>query len=492
MTRLGRKRSFLERHWPWFLLAFGASGALFVLGAAVDLGLLASIEAFGSDLARVHDERRRPRNRVRRARTDELRLRVPQARLSRALAARTKHARGLALGTRLFRPARRRRCRRPRRLRRAELPDFDGQAALRRLLDAHRQRSPLASALRRGAARRGARPRQLFAAREPCTRRGVPRRDRKNRGRALAALPRAHELGARRDTLSRRARPRAREPRTRRAGIFFRARDARGHEARRTRPRAQTGPRAPAASRAPDRPRSGESAVSPPHPTPRRLCVRPARENPRTRRVRRLRARRFRARDGVQQLPRKHLRGVAALDARARDDEPHHDRADEPGREAHPCRRKKSGSEARLRHLPRPRGSSLERRQHAAAPGAARLGPRAPRRRNFVRGVSPVAGRVPHGRRRTVALSRRARGRAHVLRADCGSGGQRLSPERTRSGFPEARESSAETATPCNTTRTATAASIAASISFSRRSTTSGRPTRNRAAPRRVSIVTCR
>ncbi|HVR21082.1 MAG TPA: multiheme c-type cytochrome, partial [Polyangiaceae bacterium] len=50
MTRLGRKRNFLERHWPWFLLAFGASGALFVLGAAVDLGLLASIEAFGSIL----------------------------------------------------------------------------------------------------------------------------------------------------------------------------------------------------------------------------------------------------------------------------------------------------------------------------------------------------------------------------------------------------------------------------------------------------------
>ena len=50
MTRLARKRSFLERHWPWLLLALFAGGGLFALGAAVDFGVLASIEEFGSIL----------------------------------------------------------------------------------------------------------------------------------------------------------------------------------------------------------------------------------------------------------------------------------------------------------------------------------------------------------------------------------------------------------------------------------------------------------
>jgi hypothetical protein len=50
VTELGRNRSFLERHWPWLLLALMAGGALFVLAAAVDLGLLAGIDAFGAIL----------------------------------------------------------------------------------------------------------------------------------------------------------------------------------------------------------------------------------------------------------------------------------------------------------------------------------------------------------------------------------------------------------------------------------------------------------
>lgn len=50
MTELGRNRSFLERHWPWLLFAFAAGGVLSVLAAAVDLGLLAGVEAFGSIL----------------------------------------------------------------------------------------------------------------------------------------------------------------------------------------------------------------------------------------------------------------------------------------------------------------------------------------------------------------------------------------------------------------------------------------------------------
>lgn len=50
MTRLGRDRSFLERHWPWLLLALAVGGAISVLAAAVDLGLLASSATFGSIL----------------------------------------------------------------------------------------------------------------------------------------------------------------------------------------------------------------------------------------------------------------------------------------------------------------------------------------------------------------------------------------------------------------------------------------------------------
>jgi hypothetical protein len=50
VTELGRNRSFLERHWPWLLFAFAAGGVLSVLAAAVDLGLLAGVEAFGSIL----------------------------------------------------------------------------------------------------------------------------------------------------------------------------------------------------------------------------------------------------------------------------------------------------------------------------------------------------------------------------------------------------------------------------------------------------------
>jgi hypothetical protein len=50
VTGLTRNRNFLERHWPWLLFALGVGGAIFVLAAAVDLGLLADVETFGTIL----------------------------------------------------------------------------------------------------------------------------------------------------------------------------------------------------------------------------------------------------------------------------------------------------------------------------------------------------------------------------------------------------------------------------------------------------------
>jgi hypothetical protein len=50
VTTLSRNRSFLERQWPWLLFALFAGGAVFVVAAMVDLGLFASVEAFGSIL----------------------------------------------------------------------------------------------------------------------------------------------------------------------------------------------------------------------------------------------------------------------------------------------------------------------------------------------------------------------------------------------------------------------------------------------------------
>src|ERR1051326_4851687 len=44
--RLARRRRFLERHWPWFLLAFGATGAAALAALAIDQGALAAFQGF--------------------------------------------------------------------------------------------------------------------------------------------------------------------------------------------------------------------------------------------------------------------------------------------------------------------------------------------------------------------------------------------------------------------------------------------------------------
>src|SRR6185503_5442840 len=42
-----RSRNLLERHWPWLFFGFAVGGAIFLLAAAVDIGLLAEVQAFG-------------------------------------------------------------------------------------------------------------------------------------------------------------------------------------------------------------------------------------------------------------------------------------------------------------------------------------------------------------------------------------------------------------------------------------------------------------
>ena len=334
-------------------------------------GLLAGIEAFDASSA-VTPERCRRSARVASCSPPELRLRVPKAALQehcRSGAARSRLGSGATCISACSRSSLR--------WRHAGYGAFSvqlstGKAALLALLAAGRQRPALAPALRRGSARRGARGRQLFAAREPSARRSLPHRDREDRGRALAALSRADESGC--STRHRRPPELAQALATLAPDEQARSRElaalaATRHEAI-ARERKQA-PRVTGYCRAAHRARAAQPAVRPARSAARVFAYDvPAKRSSPARSG--LGARRLRTAHGVRRLPREHLRRVAAFDARARHDQPDHDRADQPGRGARARRRKKSRSEASLRELPRPRGRAPERRQHAAAPGEPR------------------------------------------------------------------------------------------------------------------------